>query len=96
MSAAESWPPEPWPRITRASSAIGAGQATPVGSMVARGSSRVVIAKPQPASAGHERRRARQPLRMPIPRPAAWKAAQVPSVETIGAPSGIRGVHSVP
>ncbi len=30
------------------------------------------------------------------PRPAAWYAAQVPSLETMGAPSGRWGEHSTP
>ena len=28
ISALDSWPPDPWPRVTRWSSGIGAGQAT--------------------------------------------------------------------
>ena len=94
MSAAESWPPDPWPRITRASSAIGAGQVASAGSIVARGSSMAVIAAPP--LAGTSGVAPESPPPMPIPRPAAWNAAHVPSDETIGAPSGIRGVHSVP
>ena len=34
------------------------------------------------------------PAAMPMPRPAEKKAAQVPSEETIGAPSGFWGLHS--
>ena len=99
ISALDSWPPDPWPRMTRWSSGIGAGQRRRPrrwwhgGSSAGghRGASGALTGATCTSGSASEK-----PPPAFSPRPAEKKAAQVPSELTIGAPSGFCGLHRVP